>query len=109
MSPPHQKIKLTSLQSQVLTGLMLGDGSLNKGNGDFNRNAHLVVGRAQKDAEYLKYEANIFNNLLSPRCKQQQDLIICFDPSPDKRTYKVYPKCYFTTSNNLVFTEYHNK
>jgi len=108
MSRPHQKIELTSLQDQVLTGLMLGDGSLTKGSGDANRNAHLVVGRAKKDADYLKYEANIFRNLLAPKYQKCPELIVCLDPSPDNRTGKVYPKCDFRSINNLIFTDWHN-
>ena len=63
MPPPNKEIKLTQFQQEALIGSLLGDGhlSLNR------KNASYKVCRSIKDEQYLKYEANIFNNLLAKR------------------------------------------
>lgn len=102
MSINHPYIKLTEYQDQVLTGLMLGDGHLDK----VNKNAHLSLNRSIKDLEYLKFESNIFYNFLTPLF---QNHLVKMTLSFDKRSSKYYEGCYFRTARNGSLTEYHYK
>lgn len=89
---------LSEQQHNQITGLMLGDGYLNKQ----RINASLKVRRAQVDVEYLKYQHNIFKEFCTDKAFFTKTDI---DPrSGNEIRYSV-----FSTLSLLVFTEYHNK
>jgi LAGLIDADG DNA endonuclease family protein len=104
MKNPHPFVPLTLLQHQALTGLMLGDGHLSKG--DSNINAHLMVGRATKDIDYLKYEIDIFENFLSP---MYRDKIPGYSSYISEDTGKLIEFSNFSTSACPAFTPYYSK
>lgn len=117
MRRAHSRVELTEYQEQVLTGLMLGDGFISSNeNGGNNKlavkrvkNSHLVVQRAEKDANYLAYEAELFRNFLSQTCMKQTDLLVHWTPAVDKRTGLAYPACKFETIYSPVFTDWRSK
>lgn len=98
----HDYVPLTDLQSQALTGLMLGDGHLALGHSSVN--ARLIVGRATKDRKYLEYESSIFSNFLAARCKNA----VIYNSSIDKRDGKLREGYVFSTVNSPSLTEVYN-
>lgn len=70
---------------------MLGDGHLAPG----GRNARLMIGRAEKDKDYLEFERNIFHNFLTPANKDEISL------NNDR--------CCFSTIASPTFTPYRLK
>lgn len=94
----HKKIKLTNQQSEILTGLMLGDGCLElHKNG---KNASLRITRQKTDEKYIYYHGNLFANF--------NVKINSYDYF-DKRTNKTYSRITLTTKVNPTFTEWHKK
>lgn len=103
MPPPNKIINLSDFQKEVLDGLMLGDGHLSLYK---NANANLIVGRSIKDIEYLKYEANIFYNFLTPMF---QKCLVKETSYFSKKLNKISNQCFFRTSNNQSLTEIYNR
>jgi len=95
--------ELSPIQQEVLTGSLLGDGHLSLPG--YSKNALYRVCRSQTDQEYLRYEASIWNNLLTPTYRKG---IKCYSKI-DSRTDKLYLGCVFATESNPVFTTYHHK
>jgi LAGLIDADG DNA endonuclease family len=81
-------MELTQEQKSILTGLMLGDGCLFLGKS--NNNPLLVIGRAEKDIEYLRYHHGIFLNLCSKEGIIQSN-------KDDKKNNKLYKGYKFRT------------
>jgi hypothetical protein len=81
---------------------MLGDGHLSIAAN--NINAKLMVGRAVKDEEYLRYEMSIFDNFLPPAHQNGQ---IYYNRSVDKRTGAARAGCSFVTVASPSLTAYH--
>jgi len=86
---------LTIIQQEVLTGLMLGDGSLEKR----AKNAALRIVRSLRDKDYILYHMNIFSNI-----KHSQSDLEYFDI----RTNKTYYKSTLYVSCNKDFTDAHS-
>lgn len=91
-------MKLTSEQEQILNGLLLGDGCLFLGKS--NINPLLTVARAEKDLEYLKFQANIFNNLCSGEG-------IIKSNKHDKKSNKIYIGYKFRTRALKILKPYY--
>ncbi len=89
---------LNQLQHEILTGLMLGDGFLDKE----HKNARLRVERVNTDEEYLMYHKEIFKEFVTDKGVSQREHF-------DKRTNKIYYSTIFRTKVSEEFTEYHNK
>jgi hypothetical protein len=88
---------LTQQQENVLVGSMLGDGCLRKRKENWN--ASLTIQRAQKDLDYLKWEAKVFENFLT------ETGIKCADRF-DKRNQKIYQTCWFTSAAKSVLNPF---
>lgn len=103
MRQPHLYSELSQTQHDTLTGLMLGDGCLYMG--DSNINAQLIVGRCIKDRQYLQYEADMFANILAPRCYDG----VVYSSSVDKRDDSLRQGYYFATiaTPSLTSTYHH--
>ncbi len=93
---------LTSIQDQVLTGLMLGDGSLAFSSNKLSKTPRLTIGRAIKDKEYINYHANIFSNFLNPKSVQEKI-------SHHYKLNKSYPQMVLRTKSSVEFLSYYNK
>lgn len=89
---------LTAEQQEVLTGLMLGDGSLELAKA--GKNASLRITRARADSSYIDHHINIFYDLGAKRSDGQVK---------DKRTKKIYLRSMLHTKVNPIFTEWHSK
>lgn len=90
---------LSSFQKEILNGLLLGDGCLFKGKA--NINPLLIVGRASKDVEYLKYHYGIFQNLCSSEGLIQSDKF-------DSKRGKTYTGSKFRTRSLDILLPYYN-
>jgi hypothetical protein len=91
---------LTDQQHSLIIGSMLGDGHLRKE--ENNHNAALNIERSQKDYQYLEWEANIINNMLTKAGVTKRDRY-------DERTNKIYHSCSFITRSLIVLNSFHNE
>lgn len=87
-------MQLSNRQKEILIGMILGDGHLEK-NGN---NVRLRVDHEKGQENYLRWKYLEFKNLVSgnPRLIQQID----------KRTKKLYKRWHFSTYSLSVFNEY---
>lgn len=92
---PNKITELTVEQEEILTGLMLGDGSLNKNK---SPSAYLVVHRARKDDEYINTHINIFNNFKINKTETEYF---------DRRTNKTYFSSTLRTLSHPILTKWH--
>jgi len=88
---------MNKIQKETLTGLMLGDGFLEKHKNGLN--ANLKITRAFKDKKYLLSNANVFAEY-NPKCVDFEYF--------DKRTNKTYYRSVLRTSVHPDFTKLHN-
>lgn len=91
---------LSKIQLDVLTGLMLGDGSLSIRKSCLN--PRLTIRRQISDLPYLQWQFEIFRNL----CR---DKAITTGSSFDKRYNKYYPYCNLETRYIPAFKEIYDK
>jgi hypothetical protein len=91
--------KLTELQEQVLTGLMLGDGCLYRRK--LTHNPYLMVGRGRHDKAYLLWQAEIFKDFLKRPAYDCEET--------DKRSGKVYKASRFVTRRASIFARWYKK
>src|SRR2546430_153581 len=89
-------VPMAPAEAEVLTGLMLGDGSLPLG--ERARNAHLSVTRAARDLEYQLWTAGVFADRLTPRGVVVRDV-------HDARTGRTYQSAVLRTRSEPAFTE----
>ena len=89
---------LTTEQEEVLTGLMLGDGSLELAKA--GKNASLKITRTRVDGSYIDHHINVFHDLGAKRSVGQVE---------DKRTNKIYLRSMLHTKVNPILTEWHSK
>lgn len=90
------RVPLSQTESEVLDGLMLGDGCLALGKKA--RNAVLAVTRSATDLEYQDWIAEVFRGRLTPRGVAVRDVY-------DSRTDKTYQSAVLRTRSDPVFTE----
>ena len=88
---------MTNRQEAIITGLLLGDGHLEK-NGRYVR---LKVDQALNHSDYVNWLYNELKNLVP-----SQPVII---KENDKRTHKVYRRLHFSTYSNVEFKEWWNE
>src|ERR1700722_419777 len=88
----------TEQQSNILTGLMLGDGNLDKKLK--GKNATLQIHRSQEDLDYLIYQKSVFDQFITPAgiCQYETD----YDCNGIIKTNK---QCSFRTHAHPLFTE----
>lgn len=89
---------MNEIQSQILIGLMLGDGHLEMHKN--GKNASLKITRKTDDKNYLLYHSKIFESFKN----SVKDREIY-----DKRTNKIYYQSKLATLSNKEFTELHSK
>jgi hypothetical protein len=87
---------ITNRQEAIITGLLLGDGHLEK-NGRYVR---LKVDQALNHSDYVNWLYNELKNLVPSR-----PVII---KENDKRTRKVYKRLHFSTYSNAEFNKWRN-
>jgi len=100
MRSPHPHISLTKQQHEVLTGLMLGDGSLHLNKKNRSVNARLTVRRGIEDRDYLLWQHSFFRNFCSEKAIREYS-------DYHKRADKFYDGISFNTIAHPIFTEYH--
>lgn len=88
---------MTEKQQEILTGLMLGDGSLELGK--WSKNACLRITRAAKDKNYSEWGRDMFLQFLTPRSLADSSVY-------DKRTKKTYPRTILRTGCRPIFTTF---
>lgn len=86
-------MELSQRQKEILIGIILGDGHLEK-NG---RNVRLRVDHGLRQKEYLYWKYNEFKGL----CRGKPRLVI----KKDSRTDKIYSWWHFSTSSNSCFDD----
>ena len=91
--------QLTSVQMDVLAGLMLGDGCLFKYKP--SHKPYLAITRSVRDIEYLKWTQKIYNPFISRE--------IFIRDTYDKRTQKEYHQCFLTTRHASAFENSYNE
>lgn len=90
----------TSQQQNIITGLLLGDGHLQKRNE--NCNAILRVERSIKDKDYANYHIKIFDNhVTNVRLKEFSKY--------NKKVNKTYDLCRFFLRANPYLSELHSQ
>lgn len=94
--------ELTTLQHEVLTGLLLGDGCLWRSKRGHSANAQLAITRTKSDFAYLQWSADIFQNFVTPKGVRSNDYF-------DRRTQKTYSRVFLRTRCNPCFTEVYHK
>lgn len=92
-------VMITSLQKEILNGLMLGDGHLELHKR--GKNPALKIKRVITDIEYLKYHAQIFDDILTKAN-------IRYGGYFDKRTSKTYEYCALSTRCLPDLLPYHH-
>lgn len=92
---------LTSLQKEILNGLMLGDGGLEKHKNCMNPS--LRITRVYTDLEYLLYNAEVFQNYLTSK-----SITECYE-TYDKRTGKKYFSSRLRTKCSEDFLPFYKK
>jgi len=90
---------LTQRQSDILTGLMLGDGHLSIGG--TARNPRLRINRSIKDKKYAIWIANEFSNYTTDKCLRECDMF-------DKRRNITYQRISFNTRRHKDFMPFFN-
>lgn len=91
---------LTQQQSNLMIGSLLGDGHLRKRKETWN--ATMRIERCQKDLDYLKWAAEICNDIITPAG-------ISLSERFDQRTKKIYYSCNFETRALIALNEFHTK
>lgn len=89
---------LTTIQQEILTGLMLGDGCLELTK--HGKNASLRITRSRDDSSYIDHHVNIFHNFGAKRSDGEVN---------DKRTGKIYLRSMLHTSVHVFFTNEYEK
>lgn len=89
---------LTTTQDEIITGLMLGDGSIEMHKGCIN--ARLLITRSRIDEKYIDEHVAIFSNLFAKKVNGEVF---------DKRTLKTYKFSKLATLVSSLLNEYHNK
>lgn len=89
-------MQLSNRQKEILIGMILGDGHLEK-NGN---NVRLRVDHGENQEKYLRWKYFEFKNIIpsNPRLIQETD----------KRTEKIYKRWHFSTYSLDVFNAYRN-
>lgn len=87
--------ELTELQSQVLEGLMLGDGHLSIGGKA--KNPRLRINRALSDYSYMEWIRDIFINFTTVNSLWKKDARVL--------NTKRYPRCCLVTRRNEAFLQ----
>lgn len=87
--------QLTQEQEEILTGLMLGDGCINRVG---SKSFRLTNTRNSEDFYYLLWQYEKLKKFYSTVPKISQYF--------DKRTNKTYSRCHSQTKSNLIFSEY---
>jgi hypothetical protein len=93
----NNPLSLTDQQKNIIIGSMLGDGHINC---RYN-NASFSITRSEKDYDYLRWQAKIFNNCLTKSGIVKSSYF-------DIRTNKTYKKCNFSTRSLSILNNYHN-
>lgn len=91
----------SDIQSDILTGSMLGDGHLGLNRKNRSINARFIIRRALKDSAYLMWEYDIFKEFCSNNSIREYS-------DYHSKTKKSYPGVSFTTLSNPLFTERHS-
>ena len=92
--------ELIGVQKEVIIGLLLGDGSLEKRKS--THNARLRIDHSYPGQEaYVRHLYNIFKSL----CGKEPTVIV---RKPDKRNNKIYSNILFKTYNLPCLNEYHS-
>jgi hypothetical protein len=89
---------LTEQQSNLMIGSLLGDGHLRKRQDSWN--ASMAIQRVQSDLDYLKWEAEICSDLITPA-----GITLC--DRFDIRTNKTYHSCKFDTRALVALNQFH--
>lgn len=90
---------MNQIQLEILTGLMLGDGHLEKHK--HCKNACLKIVRKRDDKNYLLYHSKIFGETFKNTIKDREIY--------DKRTNKIYYQSKLATLTNQKLTKLHEK
>jgi len=90
----------TDYQKQILDGLMLGDGCLTIGCN--SRNACLRICRTRRDENYLRRNAEVFKDFITPKG-------VRYSETNDKRTKKKYEQIRLRSVCHPLFTEFYNR
>ena len=90
---------LSTRQSEILTGLMLGDGHLSVGGRAIN--PRLRINRAATDIDYAKWIKDAFANYCTTNSLTLRDMY-------DKRHDKTYHRVSFSTRRSIDFLAHYN-
>src|ERR1700682_6495498 len=91
---------LTKIQEEILIGLMLGDGSLWKG--EHGKTPQLCITRAIKDKNYIYYHKMFFSDFISNNGIRETSYY-------DERTNKIYHRIMLRTGHNDIFNKYYQE
>jgi hypothetical protein len=91
---------LNNIQMEHITGSMLGDGSIEMSK--LAKEARLHILRQSKDIDYLKWQCEVFDNIIS-------NVGIVSSSFFDRRTEKSYLRSYFRSRNCPAITKIWNK
>jgi hypothetical protein len=90
------KIELSEIQKEIITGTILGDGCLRNN----YCNTSMICYHGENQLNYVKYKNSFFNNLGSKVTER-------FSNKPDKRTGKYYNSVILSLKSNPALNEFY--